>query len=227
LVVSPWNLDALEDLEYEHGRRVYRVLQLRLLPSLLELREKLRTETPREKADICLTYVTRRGRWYDTSWKGSMEKSGGVALNIGIHFFDLLMWLFGEAESSKLHLRQSRKMAGVLELERARVKWFLSTDGDDLPEQVVQKGGYAFRSMTCNEQEIEFSGGFTDLHTRVYEEILAGRGTGIGEARPAIELVHAINRSDIELSLSGAHPLVSQVSSFGIPAVAWDAIKAA
>jgi len=227
LVISPWNLDALEDLEYEHGRRVYSVLQLRLLPSLLELKEKLQDETPREKADICLTYVTRRGRWYDTSWKGSLEKSGGVALNIGIHFFDLLLWLFGEAELSKLHLREPRKMAGVLELERARVRWFLSTDADDLPAQVVEKGGYAFRSMTYNDQEIEFSGGFTDLHTRVYEEILAGRGTGISDARPAIKLAHAISQSDTELTLTGAHPLVSQVSCCRIPLAAWHASKAA
>ena len=227
LVISPWNLDALEDLEYEHGRRVYSVLQLRLLPSLLDLRERLQAETPREKADICLTYVTRRGRWYDTSWKGSLEKSGGVALNIGIHFFDLLIWLFGEAESTKLHLRESRKMAGVLELERARVKWFLSTDADDLPDHVVQEGGYAFRSMTYNGQEIEFSGGFTDLHTRVYEEILAGRGTGISDARPAIELAHAISRSDTERSLTGAHPSVSQVSSVRIPKFFSDASRAA
>jgi UDP-N-acetyl-2-amino-2-deoxyglucuronate dehydrogenase len=227
LVISPWNLDALEDMEYEHGRRIYTVLQLRLLPSLLELKKQIEAETPREKKEICLTYVTRRGRWYDTSWKGSVEKSGGVALNIGIHFFDLLMWLFGEAESSKLHLRESRKMAGVLELERARVKWFLSTDADDLPDHVVEEGGYAYRSMTCDGQEIEFSGGFTDLHTRVYEEILAGRGTGINDARPSVELAHAISRSETESSLAGAHPSVSKVSSIRMPLPAWDASKAA
>ncbi len=227
LVISPWNLDALEDLEYEHGRRVYSVLQLRLLPSLLELREKIQAETPHEKADVALTYITRRGRWYDASWKGSPEKSGGVALNIGIHFFDLLLWLFGEAEASKLHLHEPRKMAGTLELQRARVRWFLSTDATDLPEQVVQSGGYAHRSMTYNGQEIEFSGGFTDLHTRVYEEILAGRGTGLQDARPAIELAHSITRSTTELSLADAHPQVSRVSSFKLPTPGWHASKAA
>ena len=227
LVISPWNLDALEDLEYEHGRRVYSVLQLRLLPSLQELREKLQAETPREKADVALTYITRRGRWYDASWKGSLEKSGGVALNIGIHFFDLLLWLFGETEASKLHLHEPRKMAGTLELQRARVRWFLSTDATDLPEQVVQSGGYAHRSMTYNGQEIEFSGGFTDLHTRVYEEILAGRGTGLQDARPAIELAHSITRSTIDSSLADAHPQVSRVSSIKLPTPGWHASKAA
>ena len=212
LVISPWNLDALEELEHEHGGRVYSVLQLRLIPSLLALRETIRSQTSGQRADVCLSYITRRGRWYDVSWKGSQEKSGGIATNIGIHFFDLLLWLFGEAEDSKLHLNQSRKMAGVLELQRARVRWFLSTDSDDLPAEVRESGGYAYRSMTVDGQELEFSGGFTDLHTRVYEEILAGRGTGISDARPAIELVHSINRSDLENTLQGAHPMVATAS---------------
>ncbi len=213
LVISPWNLDALEELEAEHGGRVYNVLQLRLIPSLLALKQSLDRQPPRERADICLSYITRRGRWYDVSWKGAADKSGGVAMNIGIHFFDLLLWLFGDAQRSKLHVRTARKMAGVLELERARVRWFLSTDGDDLPDQVRAGGGYAYRSMTYDGQEIEFSGGFTDLHTRVYEEILAGRGCGIADARPAIELVHGINRSEVESSLGDAHPLAACVST--------------
>lgn len=213
LVISPWNLDALEDLESEHGSRVYSVLQLRLIPSLLALRESIRQQTSGQRADVCLSYITRRGRWYDVSWKGSAEKSGGIATNIGIHFFDLLLWLFGDAEDSKLHLRHPRKMAGVLELQRARVRWFLSTDADDLPADVQQSGGYAHRSMTYDGQELEFSAGFTDLHTKVYQEILAGRGTGISDARPAIELVHGVNRSEIENSLQGAHPFVAQTSS--------------
>jgi len=213
LVVSPWNLDALEELESEHGTRVYSVLQLRLIPSLLALRESIRQQPDGQRADVCLSYITRRGRWYDVSWKGNAEKSGGIATNIGIHFFDVLLWLFGDAEDSKLHLHQSRKMAGVLELKRARVRWFLSTDADDLPAEVQESGGYAFRSMTVDGQELEFSAGFTDLHTKVYEEILAGRGTGIQDARPAIELVHGINRSEIENNLHGAHPLVANTSS--------------
>lgn len=217
LVISPWNLDALEDLEAEHGTRVYSVLQLRLLPSLLKLRQQIQEQNARERADICLTYITRRGRWYDASWKGAHEKSGGVALNIGIHFFDLLHWLFGEVEESRVHLNQPRKMAGALHLERARVRWFLSTDAEDLPSDVVQQGGYAYRSMTYDGQEIEFSGGFTDLHTRVYEEILAGRGTGLRDARPSIELAHSINSSSIKCQLAEAHPLVAQVPSIRLP----------
>lgn len=217
LVISPWNLDALEDLEAEHGCRVYNVLQLRLIPSLLELKAALQASSNGGRADICLSYITRRGKWYDVSWKGAQDKSGGVALNIGIHFFDLLMWLFGNVEQSKVHLKSARKMAGALELERARVRWFLSTDADDLPDAVRASGGYAHRSMTCDGQEIEFSGGFTDLHTRVYEEILAGRGTGIADARPAIELVHSINQSDIEPTLHGAHPAVALTSISATP----------
>lgn len=217
LVISPWNLDALEELQEEHGQRVYSVLQLRLIPSLIKLKQELETQSDTQRADICLTYITRRGRWYDASWKGSHEKSGGVAMNIGIHFFDLLHWLFGDVEQSEVHISQKRKMAGVLDLERARVRWFLSTDANDLPESVVENGGYAYRSMTYEGQEIEFSGGFTELHTRVYEEILAGRGTGIQETRPAIELAHTINRSDVTSSLSGAHPFVRESPSIGIP----------
>jgi UDP-N-acetyl-2-amino-2-deoxyglucuronate dehydrogenase len=137
-------------------------------------------------------------------------------MNIGIHFFDMLQWLFGDVEMSKVHLHQSRKMAGLLHLERAKVRWFLSTDADDLPDQVVREGGFAYRSMTYDGQEIEFSSGFQDLHTRVYEEILAGRGTGIHDARPAIEIVHAINKSETELSLVDAHPLVAHVPSISM-----------
>ncbi len=227
LVISPWNLDALEELEAEHGRRVFTVLQLRLLPSLLELKKKIQQQASGERADICLTYITRRGRWYDASWKGSHEKSGGVALNIGIHFFDLLHWLFGEVDQSTVHLNQPRKMAGVLELERARVRWFLSTDADDLPDEVVNDGGYAYRSMTYDGQEIEFSQGFKDLHTHVYEEILAGRGTGIHDARPAVELAYSINRSETVVGLADAHPLVAQISSVKLPLATRAASKAA
>lgn len=211
LVISPWNLDALADLEEEHGCRVYNVLQLRLVPSLLSLKKSLEAQTPRDRMDVCLSYITRRGRWYDVSWKGSQEKSGGVGMNIGIHFFDLLLWLFGGVDQSAVHLRTPRQMAGVLELERARVRWFLSTDEEDLPADVRKSGGYAHRSMTCDGQEIEFSGGFTDLHTRVYEQILAGNGAGIRDARPAIELVHAINQADLTPNSGPGHPMTSQV----------------
>ena len=147
------------------------------------------------KHDVVLTYVTRRGRWYDVSWKGQPEKSGGVAMNIGVHFFDMLMWLFGGPERSEVHQNDPRRMGGYLELERARVRWFLSVEASDLPEATVAQGGYAHRSITMDGNEIEFSGGFTDLHTRNYQAVLDGQGFGIAESRPAIELVHRIRHS--------------------------------
>ena len=211
LVISPWNLDGLEELEQEYGRRVYNVLQLRLIPSLVELKSKIEQSKANDKAQISLSYVTRRGRWYDASWKGDTAKSGGVGMNIGIHFFDLLLWLFGAAETSKVHLNTARRMAGSLELERASVKWFLSTEATDLPEHVTKANGFAHRSMTYDGQEIEFKG-FTDLHAAVYKEILEGRGYGISDARPAIELVHSIKHSELCDDLRDAHHLVSGVS---------------
>jgi len=209
LVLSPWNLDTLEELEHEHGSRVYNVLQLRLLPSLIALKQEFDASAAGQPVDICLTYITRRGRWYDVSWKGAPQKSGGVAMNIGIHFFDLLQWLFGRCEQSQLHLRSDRKMAGWLALEKARVRWFLSTDASDLPEQAVREGKFAHRSMTLDGSEIEFSQGFTNLHTQVYEDILDGRGYGISDARPAIELVHSINQADVVAAGSHGHPLLT------------------
>ncbi|MFM7034253.1 MAG: Gfo/Idh/MocA family protein [Planctomycetia bacterium] len=197
LVVSPWNLDALATLEEEYGSRVYNVLQLRLIDRLIALRDTVANSSSSTKAEVCLIYVTRRGAWYDVSWKGDQSKSGGIAMNIGVHFFDLLLWIFGGVENLEVHHRSSRRMAGTLEMERARVRWFLSVNGDDLPAATRSQGKFAFRSLTLDGEEIEFSDGFTDLHTRAYAEILAGRGFGIAEARPAIELVHAVNRAEV------------------------------
>jgi UDP-N-acetyl-2-amino-2-deoxyglucuronate dehydrogenase len=209
LVISPWNIEALREIEAESEGRVYNVLQLRLLPSLIELKQRLEQSTAREKADICLSYITRRGAWYAVSWKGNKEKSGGVAMNIGIHFFDLLLWLFGECEESEVHLSQSNRMSGVLRLARANVRWFLSTDANDLPTQITEQGGFAYRSMTYDGQEIEFSKGFTDLHTRVYQDILSGGGFGLTDALPAIELAHGISNAP-EIAPGGfKHPMVS------------------
>jgi UDP-N-acetyl-2-amino-2-deoxyglucuronate dehydrogenase len=208
LVISPWNLDALEEIESESDGRIFTILQLRLIARLVQLKQELERQTPRERADICLTYVTRRGAWYQVSWKGSQEKSGGIAMNIGIHFFDLLIWLFGGVEKVQLHLRGPQKMAGLLELERARVRWFLSTDAHDLPAPVRQAGKSAYRSMTLDGSELEFSDGFTDLHSKCYAEILQGRGTGLADARPSIELVHSINGSDVVPARDG-HPLLA------------------
>lgn len=213
LVISPWNLEALQELEAEYGCRVYNVLQLRLIPALQELKRVVTESRSDRRADVCLAYITRRGKWYDVSWKGRPEKSGGVSMNIGVHFFDLLLWLFGEAEHWEVHLRTPRKMSGLLELERARVRWFLSVDEEDLPDSVRQAGKFAYRSMTLDGQEIEFSDGFTDLHTRVYREILSGQGAGISDARPAIELVFALNHCEAIYNAHGCHPFLKTTRS--------------
>ena len=203
LVISPWNLDQLAELEGEFERRVYTVLQLRVHPKLVDLREKLLKSSPDHRFDVSLRYVTRRGPWYGVSWKGSEEKSGGVAMNIGVHFFDMLMWLFGSVQECQVHLRQPQRMTGFLALERADVRWFLSVDATDLPAGYLEAGKPAFRSITIDGSEVEFSGGFEDLHTRVYERTLAGRGFGIEDARPSVELVHRIRTCEITPRSSG------------------------
>ena len=170
LVINPWNLDALEELEAEFGRRIYTVLQLRLHPRLLELRQKLLQETSYQQHEVTLTYITARGNWYHNSWKGDMDKSGGVATNIGIHFFDLLLWLFGEASDCIVFHSDPQRMSGFLELEHARVSWLLSVDSADLPFPVEPGKKSTYRSIYIDGQEVEFTEGFTDLHTRVYEE---------------------------------------------------------
>jgi UDP-N-acetyl-2-amino-2-deoxyglucuronate dehydrogenase len=205
LVINPWNLDALGELEQESGSRVFTVLQLRLHPTLVELRRRLAGEAHAYHR-VTLTYVTARGRWYDVSWKGSEERSGGLTMNIGIHFFDLLLWLFGPMQSSEVHLRTGRRMAGVLRLERAEVRWFLSTDADDLPPGCLAAGRSTLRSIELDGNEIEFSDGFTDLHTRVYEETLAGRGFGLEEARASIELVYHVRRAEPTAPTTAVHP---------------------
>jgi UDP-N-acetyl-2-amino-2-deoxyglucuronate dehydrogenase len=199
LVINPWNLDSLAELEQESGQRVHTVLQLRLHPDLIALKSAIDAQQGNARADICLTYITRRGRWYGHSWKGSEEKSGGVVMNIGIHFFDALLWLFGSVESSEVHLAQPDKGAGRLELERATVRWFLSVDADDLPADCTQRGQSAYRSIVIDGQEIDFTTGFEDLHTTLYRETLAGNGFSITDARPSIDLVHRIRHTEAEL----------------------------
>ena len=210
LVINPWNLDSLEEIEAETGQKVNNVLQLRVHPELLKLKHALAQDTSGQQHDVMLTYITSRGIWYQVSWKGQEEKSGGVATNIGIHFFDLLLWLFGSAGYVKLYHADAKRMSGYIELENARVRWFLSVDKDDLPESAVSDGKTTYRSITVDGKEIEFSGGFTDLHTRVYEETLAGRGFGIQDARPSIELTHRIRTSPISALDSLAHPRLSE-----------------
>lgn len=192
LVLKPWNLDALQLLQEEYQKKIYTVLQLRLHPSLIELKKKLTQNYSSKKYDVVLTYVTSRGKWYDYSWKGDEEKSGGICTNIGIHFFDLLIWLFGSVKESQVQLSEVRRMAGYLELEKANVRWFLSIRNEDLPLEIRSANKPTFRSITLNGEEIQFSEGFTDLHTKVYEDILNGGGFGIDDARPAITLVHKI-----------------------------------
>jgi UDP-N-acetyl-2-amino-2-deoxyglucuronate dehydrogenase len=207
LVINPWNLDALHELEAEYSKRIYTVLQLRLHPKLIQLREEL--QSPRCHHDVCLTYVTGRGRWYTVSWKGTAEKSGGIATNIGIHFFDLLIWLFGAVTGHRVHMADSTRMAGFLDLERARVRWFLSVEPGDVPTGRKESNRPTYRSITIDGSEIDFTDGFVDLHRRVYEEVLAGRGFGIQDAKPSIELVHRIRNASVVAPGGDAHPYVA------------------
>jgi UDP-N-acetyl-2-amino-2-deoxyglucuronate dehydrogenase len=196
LVLNPWNIDALQEIEEETGRHVHTILQLRVHPSLLALREKLLKEKDGSKHEVVLTYITSRGPWYLVSWKGQIERSGGLATNIGIHFFDLLIWLFGPVQHREVHHSDAMKTAGFFELERANVRWYLSIDRGDLPEQAVKEGKPTYRSITIDGDEVEFSVGFTDLHTVSYQEILAGRGFGLEESRPSITLAQSIRKAE-------------------------------
>lgn len=190
LVLNPWNVDALEEIEMETGRRIFNVLQLRLHPSVIKLRESVLTGDDNKRHQVSLKYITSRGPWYFISWKGDHRKSGGVATNIGIHFFDMLMWIFGNPISSRVIEKADYSMKGELELENADVKWHLSVDRNDLPEKAGNQP--TWRSLTMNGEEFEFSHGFTDLHTEVYRDILSGGGYTVSDARPAIELVHGM-----------------------------------
>lgn len=195
LVLNPWNLDSLMEIEQETGRKVYTILQLRLHPAIQQLREKVKAMPANKKMDVDLTYITSRGHWYHISWKGDLAKSGGVATNIGIHFFDMLIWVFGNVQQSHLTQVSDSMASGYLELERANVKWKLSIDAHDLPPAVVAQGKRTFRSIVIANEELEFSEGFTDLHTDSYKAILDGRGYGIADSRPSIELAHRIRNS--------------------------------
>jgi UDP-N-acetyl-2-amino-2-deoxyglucuronate dehydrogenase len=208
LVINPWNLDALEELEHESGLRVLTVLQLRHHPSLLRLRDELARSTGR-RHQVELTYVTARGAWYDVSWKGSEERSGGIAMNIGIHFFDMLLWLFGGVQRCEVHVAEKRRMAGFLELQHADVRWFLSVEPADLPFPAAPGTKTTFRSITVDGSELEFTESFGNLHTAVYRDILAGGGFGIGDARRSIELVQAIRQTAPAINDDTAHSFVS------------------
>lgn len=211
LVLNPWNLDALEELENESGKKVYTILQLRVHPSLIDLKNNLVTEKKNKKHEVILSYITARGPWYNYSWKGIREKSGGIATNIGIHFFDMLIWLFGNVENKELYLSQDKKMCGFIELKNANVKWFLSIDKNDLPAATTANNKPTFRSITVDGNEVEFTEGFTDLHTRVYEGFLKGNGFGINDARPSIELVHSLRNMEVVKPGGEVHPLIKSI----------------
>lgn len=205
LVLNPWNVDALTEIEKQTGKRINTILQLRLHPNIISLKEKIK-QSPDKVYDIDLTYITSRGNWYHFSWKGDIHKSGGIATNIGIHFFDMLIWLFGDVQEQKLFLTKADKASGLIRLKNARVRWFLSLDINDIPANIREQGKRTFRSITLNGDEIEFSDGFTDLHTISYKEILKGNGFGLKEARPSIEFVYKIRNSGISELKGDYHP---------------------
>lgn len=216
LVLNPWNLDGLAEIQQRQEKRVWNILQLRLHPDIMALKERVAAEIaadPGKTYDIDLTYLTSRGRWYFISWKGNIEKSGGIATNIGVHFFDMLTWIFGPVRENTVHIHGRDAAAGFLELEHARVRWFLSVNPNFLPEEAVKKGQRTYRSILVADQEIEFSGGFTDLHTRSYEEILAGRGFGLDSARASIEIVHHIRNATPKGLTGEYHPLCRKALS--------------
>ncbi len=228
LVLNPWNIDALAELEKESGKKVNTILQLRHHPSIIALREKVHSSplspsplAVSPKYDIDLTYITSRGRWYLTSWKGDIGRSGGVATNIGIHFFDMLQWVFGTAQQSIVHVLEPTKAAGYLELENARVRWFLSLDRNDLPAEARSARKTTYRSITVNGKEIEFSDGFTDLHTVSYEQILKGNGFGLADVKPCINIAHDIRETE-PLGLKGDyHPAAKMDDTRRFSATGW------
>jgi len=211
LVLNPWNLDALSKMEGETGQRVWNILQLRLHKSIIDLKKRVDAAPDDKIFDIDLTYLTSRGNWYYTSWKGDLNKSGGIATNIGVHFYDMLSWIFGDLKENIVHIHTHDRAAGYLEFKKARVRWFLSINYDVLPDEIKEKGQRTYRSIKIEGDELEFSGGFADLHTRVYENILAGNGHGLEDARQAIEIVHDI-RNTTPIGLKGEyHPFANKV----------------
>ena len=214
LVMNPWNLDLLEELESETKSKVYTVLQLRLHPALIELKNKIDNDKSVGKHKVDLTYITSRGLWYQYSWKADLEKSGGIATNIGIHLFDLLIWIFGNVKESIVHYSNHNSMGGFIELDNAEVNWFLSIDKNHLPDNAASNGKRTFRSLLVDGNEVEFSTGFTELHTKVYEETLAGNGFRIKDARPSIELGYNIRDAAPSIdSHSSMHPQVKNILS--------------
>jgi len=209
IVLNPWNVDALQEIQRESGKEIYTILQLRLHPAIIALREKFKNS--KEITEVDIAYITSRGRWYHQSWKGDLAKSGGIATNIGVHFFDMLSWIFGAQRANTVHVHEADCAGGLLELERARVRWFLSINANHLPEAQRAKGQRTYRAITMGGEDVEFSEGFTDLHTTSYRSILEGKGFRIGEASNAIQMVHAIRHAPV-MGLKGEfHPLCREV----------------
>lgn len=223
IVLNPWNIDALSEIEKETGNNIYNILQLRLHPTIIKLKKEIQAGPKNKVYDVDLTYLTSRGNWYYTSWKGDISKSGGIATNIGVHFYDMLSWIFGDVKENIVHLQEHDRASGMIHYEKARVRWFLSINYETLPDDVKEKGQRTYRSIKIEGQEIEFSEGFTDLHTRSYEEILKGNGFRLQEATNAIQLVHDIRHTS-PIGLKGdyhpfakkdlvKHPLLAKLKS--------------
>jgi len=213
LVLNPWNIDALRNVERETGKKVYNILQLRLHKAIIELKDKIDNGPADKIYDVDLTYITSRGNWYFTSWKGDVRKSGGVATNIGVHFYDMLSWVFGSVRQNIVHVASHDRVAGYLEMERARVRYFLSINPDTLPQEALLSGKRTYRSLMMEGQEVEFSDGFTELHTDSYKHILEGKGFGLEEAKASIGIVHSI-RNAKPVGLKGDyHPFAVKESA--------------
>ena len=208
LVLNPWNIDGLLEMEKDTGNKVNTILQLRVHPSIIKLRDKVKNSNKDTKYEVDLTYVTSRGKWYLQSWKGDINKSGGIATNIGIHFFDMLYFIFGDVEENIIHFNNEKTAGGYLEYKNAKVRWFLSMDNKNIPTKLSEKGQRTYRSITLDGKEIEFSDGFTDLHTKSYEQIIKGNGFGLEENRAAIEIVSNIRHASHSGIHGNYHPLL-------------------
>ena len=208
VVLNPWNIDALNVIQNETNRKVYTIFQVRLHPAIIALKERITKGPQNKRYNLDLTYITCRGKWYYRSWKGEIEKAGGIATNIGVHFFDMLTWVFGGPKLNRVHLLETNKAAGFLELEKADIRWFLSLDYNDIPDSVKKTGQRTFRSITVEGEEIEFSEGFTDLHTLSYKEILSGRGFGLKEASQSVETAYTIRNSKPVGIQGNYHPIL-------------------
>lgn len=210
LVLNPWNAEALMKLEEASSNKINTILQLRLHPSIIALKNKIALGPQDKIHDIDLTYITSRGNWYYASWKGQLEKSGGICSNIGIHFFDMLIWIFGDVQKSTVHLMEHDRASGVLQLKNANVRWFLSINAETLPAEIVAKGQRTFRTINIDGEELEFSAGFTDLHTESYKHIVTGNGFGVGETLKSLELAYDLRNAKVAAIANDAHPFATK-----------------